>query len=205
MRVISDPEKYWNEMALKFRDSPKALGWSSRQRQEKRFDVLSKVIEDKEGSILDMGCGMGDLFTYLRKIGWNGSYTGIDISQEMVNISRQKIPYAKIIKGDISEADYGKHDYVLLSGTLNNRLYEEERDQYACIQKIIENMWEASGKAMAFNLRSGWGQPPRSEDIFAYNPISILEMCRTLTTKLIFNHSYFPHDFTIFMFRGEMV
>jgi ubiquinone/menaquinone biosynthesis C-methylase UbiE len=61
-----------------------------------------KKIFDKykitQGSILDLGCGPGNLKTTL---GGNFSYTGVDISEKMLNMAEKK--GYKIINGKIEE------------------------------------------------------------------------------------------------------
>ena len=69
--------------------------------------------------VLDLGCGQGDLLSYLRD--HKGALcTGIDFSEE--NIQQCIAKGLTVIQGDINEEvnDYGDHafDYVVLSQTL---------------------------------------------------------------------------------------
>ena len=59
------------------------LGWENKQAQELRFKVLERVIFTG-ASILDVGCGLGNLYDYLNERGYNFEYTGIDILPEMI-------------------------------------------------------------------------------------------------------------------------
>ena len=54
------------------------LGWENQEAQELRFKVLERVIFP-HASILDVGCGLGNLYDYLRNRGYNFGYTGVDI------------------------------------------------------------------------------------------------------------------------------
>ena len=59
--------------------SPKTLGWD-KGRQDIRFEVLLSFFECRGKSILDIGCGFGDLNRVLaRKTGGAYSYTGVDL------------------------------------------------------------------------------------------------------------------------------
>lgn len=202
-RVIENPEKFWDEMASKLGDQPQAMCWSTKARQIKRFEVLSRIITKEDSHILDLGCGSADFLIYLQKIGWNGFYTGIDISQKMIDLAERKPVGSRktFIKGDIAEIEYGHHDYVILSGTLNHRFFKYDLAQYSWAEKIIRKMWTTSELGMAFNMRSIWGWTPTTPEIFAYNPSIVLGKCRHLTSRIIFDHSYFPHDFTILMYK----
>ena len=39
------------------------------------------------GSILDLGCGTGSLFTELVRMGWAGNYVGVDVSPVAIEIA----------------------------------------------------------------------------------------------------------------------
>src|SRR3989339_2012946 len=54
--------------------SPVSLGWGKGGRQHLRFSVLAGIGIGKEDSVLDIGCGFGDLFGYLKSTGWKGRY-----------------------------------------------------------------------------------------------------------------------------------
>ncbi len=85
-----------------------------------RFDleVIATWITPR-AKVLDLGCGQGDLLSYLRD--HKGALcTGIDFSEE--NIQQCIGKGLTVIQGDINEEvnDYGDHafDYVVLSQTL---------------------------------------------------------------------------------------
>lgn len=200
--IIEDPERFWDGMIKKWGDRPEALCWSTRERQIKRFDVLSRVITKNNTRLLDLGCGTADFYVYMVEKGWIGTYSGIDISQKMLDVAGEKVAHKTLLtRGDIAEAEYGSHDYVILSGTFNHRFYINDTRQNMWMKKIIMKMWNASKIAMAFNMRSAWGWEPATPEIYAYNPDTVISICRGITSRMVFDHSYFPHDFTIHMFR----
>ena len=46
----------------------KSLGWDNKVNQYKRFEIALKDLNiNKYSSILDIGCGFGDLLTFLKK------------------------------------------------------------------------------------------------------------------------------------------
>ena len=77
-----------------------------------RDDQIISMILDLGGvsagsHVLDVACGTGVLFPdYLaRNV---GSLTGIDISPEMVKITREKFPQIEVLCGDVEEAVFDK-------------------------------------------------------------------------------------------------
>ncbi|MCK4521223.1 MAG: glycosyltransferase [Nanoarchaeota archaeon] len=82
----------------------------------------------KHSSILELGCGTGNLIGNLFP-----SYgIGVDISEEMLKIAKQKYPYINFICQDIEEfSSNKKFDYIIISGTLNS-----VRDIQRLLQRI---------------------------------------------------------------------
>ncbi len=68
-------------------------------------------------SILELGCGTGDLIGRL-----NPSYgVGVDVSEETINIAQKKYPNINFICQDVENFDTTEaFDYIIISGTLAN-------------------------------------------------------------------------------------
>ena len=64
------------------------VGWMSRHNQEIRFVQLLKYVK-KGNKILDYGCGVGDMFGYIKG---KYDYTGIDINESMIKLAKEKYP-----------------------------------------------------------------------------------------------------------------
>ena len=63
--------------------SPKSLGWD-KGNQQVRFDVLTSQYSFEQKSILDIGCGFGDLLDTISKKTSQFDYTGIDLSEDFI-------------------------------------------------------------------------------------------------------------------------
>ena len=44
---------------------------------------------DKNASVLDLGCGVGNLLAALRRRGWAGIFVGVDVSEQAIETSRK--------------------------------------------------------------------------------------------------------------------
>ena len=60
---------YFSELNGKYGVDARALDWGSRESQQLRFKVLSEVRMPASASILDVGCGQGDLYLWLQREG----------------------------------------------------------------------------------------------------------------------------------------
>ena len=84
-RTLSDSEKdeiaalYNRRYQKKGRDIS-TVGWGSVKSQLLRFEMVTRGLELNGKAILDIGCGLGDFITFLRKKTNTFRYTGIDIA-----------------------------------------------------------------------------------------------------------------------------
>jgi ubiquinone/menaquinone biosynthesis C-methylase UbiE len=113
MAVQESTKEYYNKIASK------RSKWLKRNKYYHRFILkeYSKIIPP-QSSILELGCGTGNLIGKLKpKKG-----VGIDIAGEMLEIARKEYLGIRFIQGDVEEIDLGenKFDYIIISGTLGN-------------------------------------------------------------------------------------
>ena len=182
-----------------------AQGWSSRSSQRTRFSALADVGDLRGASVLDAGCGLGDLYAYFeeRKIAADVRYTGLDFTPRMVAHARERFPNVPFVQGDASspETDLPLADYVLASGLFSHMTGDEAR-----VHATICRLWGVARRALAFNVLSTLTDPASDEaraasGLFAADPLETLRFCRTLTPWVTLRHDYLPHDFTIYLYR----
>jgi SAM-dependent methyltransferase len=82
-----------------------------------------RAIEDipKDASILDLGCGNGELAGELEKRGYRGGYLGLDFSEDLLKIARHKLKgslSAEFAQADLATPDFNQHS------TLNNQTFD---------------------------------------------------------------------------------
>jgi len=71
-------------------ESELALGWRENTSQH-RYQAVSRVVSNlSPNSILDIGTGYGFLLNELRKDGWSGIFTGLDVLPEFISAARIK-------------------------------------------------------------------------------------------------------------------
>ena len=90
---------------------------------QKGYNIINKIKELKielKGKILDLGCGTG-LAGMMFKTDEN-SFTGVDISQKMLEIAKSKDVYEKLVKDDIRhflDTNFEKFDKIIAFDVLN--------------------------------------------------------------------------------------
>ncbi len=189
---------------------PHALFWSSREVQEIRFKIIADIgigaNANGRDSILDVGCGFGDFAAYLERQNISTSYTGIDISADLLAEGRRQYPDLKLLQADLFEFDPKPQsfDYVTLSGTLNRKFMGNNGAQSAkdYSLEVIKRMFASCKKGIAFNLLDARHQWTADRwDLQSFYPDEILQVIKQLTRNYRLIDTYLENDFTIHAWR----
>lgn len=178
------------------------VGWKSRQTQEARFDALLAIGDLKGKSILDLGCGLGCLYGYLKEQGWKGEYTGMDVLDMMVEGASERFPGVAFEKRNILlDPPRRQWDYVFISGIFNHKV----KDNWIWIEKTVRACFNLSRLGMAFNLLESRSREDDFDSGFFYAKRIDLEQKASLWSggnyKMIY--SYLPDDMTAYLYRSK--
>ena len=125
----------------------RGLGWQSQRSQRRRFAVLSEVGPLANTRVLDIGCGVGDLYHYLRRRRIPVTYTGFDILPEMVAHARRRYPEAQFEVRDVLQGLGPQHfDYVLCSGAFHGNFGRNLRAVQEVLDELLRSISSARGR-----------------------------------------------------------
>jgi SAM-dependent methyltransferase len=178
----------------------KSLAWGSRGAAHQRFRAIWKEIDFDNRSVLDVGCGFGEMAKFLHKRYQSVKYTGVDIVPEFTAQAKVNHPYFNFETRDyFSDPIDERFDVVMASGTLNSNLDEGNMEFR---RQAIKVMFEHAKKVCVFNMLGGHPQPetPESSNIWYADSLEILKYCMSLTRRVVLRANYHPRDFTIFMY-----
>jgi trans-aconitate methyltransferase len=176
---------------------PKALLWWDYRSMAIRFRELVKEVPVHGKSILDAGCGMGDLIPYLYAKSPDFKYLGVDRNQGFIDIARQRYEGHEFKVGDPFNKKVGEFDVIISSGVMNGNV----KDWLNKRKKMIANLFEQTDQVLAFNMAGGL-KPIADDPLIAYaDAQEIFEYCKTLTSRVVLNTEYLQKDFTIVMFK----
>jgi len=178
------------------------MGYGSQSSQDARFSVLFGLGDMNGKTVLDVGCGRGDLARIASERGvCFKEYLGVDIVPKMIDIARDMnpVPNARFEVMDVlTSKEELSYDYVIMCGTLN---FNTE-DTPAMARKMIKRAFEIAKTGVAFNMTSVFGDVKlRTDHTYYFDPFEVLKFCSTMTRNLVFDHTYLPHDFTVFMYK----
>ncbi|MEP7254539.1 MAG: class I SAM-dependent methyltransferase [Ferruginibacter sp.] len=174
-----------------------ALGWKSRDAQLARYKILVGIADLNDRTVLDVGCGHGDLRPFLGKHYPNLHYLGIEQVPALLDIAIKRyghLPETLFFEGDFSIAQLPVADYVIACGALSYR----NSDPFY-IFKMIEKLFNSCTKGFAFNLLSKTEIP--GGIITSYLPAEIIAFCNKLSNNIKFVDAYWEDDFTVMMYH----
>lgn len=197
-------KQFYGDLFARHGADCRALSFSSAQTQHTRFAALLPLLpadRDQAFTLLDVGCGFGDLYGYLREAGYVAvEYTGVDLMPEFVDCAAARWPDGRFAAGDFlaDGAPAGAYDFVLSSGALNV-VTEQHPDHYDFVFGMVGHMYDLARRGVGFNLLSARGQGDfaRDERFFFCDPERVLAHCRGLAPDTELDHGYLSYDFAI--------
>lgn len=176
----------------------RALDWGSRESQLKRFEVLADIGIAAGDRILDVGCGLADLNTWLLEHRPGVEYSGIDLTPGMVQRALARFPNATISNKTIFDlgSPSKSFDYLVASGIFFLRKINPR--QY--MESTIKHMFNYAAKGIAFNSLSSWAYCKEEGEFYA-DPAETMCFCKTISPYVVMRHDYHLSDFTIYLYR----
>lgn len=191
--------RYYEKRYEEFGATVRALDWGSEESQQLRFKVLSEVTDLSDKSLLDVGCGLGDFYGWLRGHEFHHGYTGIDLSSNFIEEARDRFPSGTFLQGGFpGKVPEGRYDVIVASGIFTYR----PKSGIPYFRMMVEEMFHRCTEAVAFNVLSAWAQG-KEEDEFHADPLDTLSFCRTLSPWVSLRHDYHPRDFTIYLYKEK--
>ena len=174
------------------KNSVACVGWmDGTDNSQLRFQKIYEAGIDDDDSVLDVGCGVAHLHTYLKNKGWNGKYLGFDPNKKAIDLIDEDI---NAVHGTIEDLDDTKWDWAIANGVFNLGLKEEHSFW------IIENMISHANKGIIFNMLLAPYEDPKYE---AYDPDWIKrKLSKFDHRKIEIIENYFRDDaeFTVYFY-----
>lgn len=188
---------FYNGLVQQHGHDPRACDYGRMESQVAKFKVLAEVGNLSGKHILDVGCGFADYADYLNTHYRPASYTGIDLSDKMIEMARNLHPDTDLyVSNLLTMGGEKKYDVVNANGIF----YLLGDGAESLMKKLIIKMFEISNLAVSFNSLSNWAFHLEPGEFYA-DPARTLDFCRSLSPSVTIRHDYLPHDFTVFLYK----
>ena len=178
-----------------------ALGWRGAESQRKRFEVLLRLSDFTGTTVLDAGCGYGDLKAFLDQHCRPFTYIGIDHMPEFINEAKARYcgsPDTYFYRTDFTLAQLPQVDYVIASGAFCYRCADPGH-----YFSMVRKLFDAARIALAFNMldRAAF---PQHDLLTGHDRGEVMAFCRTLAPRVESIGGYLEDDFTVFLYRDAV-
>ncbi|SFR58601.1 class I SAM-dependent methyltransferase [Anaeromicropila populeti] len=191
-KIQEDAVKRYSQRYEKLGVVPQALGWGCKEDQLERFQVITKYNDLSNQTILDIGCGFGDFYVYLKEKQIPCTYIGIDIIPQFISHCKEQFPEAEFYDKNIllDFEDIPEADYVISLGTLNYKLTEIDNIVYTDI--FMEKAFQKARQKLILDFLSTrlTKDYPREDFVYYHEPKEILDMAFSFTENVELIHNY---------------
>ena len=207
-KMVSRYSKRYSQLGY----NVKTLGWGSVEQQEYRFSQSLSAISSFTGKhVLDIGCGFGDYYKFLKKVGSQPEfYTGYDLNPDLINEAKKhsildssvNFYVSNIFEKEIYEP---QADIVVMFGVLNLAL-SGVIDNYEYSFKAIKNSFSLAKDLIVVDFLSTMLDKsyPKEDFVFYHDPIKMLEFALQLSPKVALKQDYSPipqREFMLFIYK----
>ena len=192
-------ERY-NKRFEEFGYSPKSLGWG-KGKQDIRFDILTSLYNCTNKTVLDIGCGFGDLNKTLTQKFGTYNYIGCDLCEKLIEEGKKHYPNSKFYIGNFLEMDLKEDiDWAVASGPFNHIF--EKTDNYEFIENMMKKAFDTVKDGFAFDFISD-KVDFKAPEIFYSSPEKILSFAYKLSRNVVLRSDYMPFEFSVFVFKDD--
>ncbi len=193
---------FYKKLVQEHRGTSMQIGCSETG-QYKRFMALISVIKNmigdkyKELSILDFGCGKGDIRKYLEC----EKYIGVDAIEENIQDANEQYPYSdfRLLNWNGEDdllPEVGEIDLIIFSGAFATTNNDKKI-------KMFSKLLERANYGVVGNFLTENKKITDYKDCILIKPIEIVRAIDTFLYGFQLKTDYLPHDFTIGVFKWE--
>ena len=198
--LLSDVATYYAEKLAEHGESPRGVDWNGKASQTLRFEQLCKIIDTSNHfSINDLGCGYGALNDFLSDQYNSFLYSGIDVSESMIQAAGHRYPNQTQAHFILSSEPDQVADYGVASGIFNVRLGRSDDEWQAYLEATLDVLDKTSRLGFSFNCLTSYSDADKMRDYLYYSdPCALFDLCKKrYSKKVALLHDYGLYEFTI--------
>jgi len=192
----------------RYGDNYLGVGWTKGpEYADVRYKVMLEAVKQgppMKTTLLDFGCGASHLYEYiLRHHIDNIEYTGLDLSERFISLSRKKFPHLTYYRTDIltDDADLPTFDYVLMNGVFTMRMSLTHEEMFEYLKAVVAKAFQKARVGIAFNVMSKYVDWER-DDLF-HLPFDTLAsfLTKEVSRNIVVRHDYGLYEYTVYVYR----
>lgn len=197
---------YFESCLAKHGDSAQGVDYNGQKSQYQRFEVLSAIAPLAGKSVLDVACGIGHFYDFLKENNLTPShYKGVDITPGMIEHASKRHPNLEFSLMDILAAPAPEEpifDYVVCCGLFHLRANNSDEEWQEFCQAMIKQMFKYARYGLSFNMMTNQVDF-RVDRLYYADPTEYFNFCRhNLSRRVCLRHDYPLYEFTLYTYRA---
>ena len=200
---------HYEECLNKYGDTHLGVDWPKIEDVDKRYKVMLDLIKfDSLNSnlttFLDFGCGTAHLLEFINKNNIeNIRYSGLDISEKFIDISKNKYPNIDFYCVDFFESNeiIPSFDYIVMNGVFTEKRELTFEQMWDYFTNLITLVFQKSSKGIAFNVMSKNVEWERDDLFHVSHDLLSKFICENLTRNYVIRNDYGLFEYTVYIFK----
>ncbi len=188
----------------KYGVSPKGVDWKDKESQYLRFKILTEIGIINGSSVLDVGCGFGDLLDYFKENRIQVDYLGIDLSEKIIKEAIKKHPgyrFKVVNLLEDSSLNENEFDFVIASGLFTVKTDKVTDDEWEWFIKLMtKKFYKICRIGTSFNLMSIFVDYKETHLYYA-DFSKLLPFFRSLTRYFVIRHDYPLYEYSVYLYK----
>ncbi len=177
--MLEDVAAYYASKLAAHGPTPQGVDWNGTQSHEIRHRQFLRLLEtNPDASVIDLGCGFGDFFRFLRAEGFNGRFIGYDIVPSMIEKARYLQAGHVGAEWRVGAEPAESADFAIASGIFNVKGDVSHDVWTHHFHQTIDLLARAGRRGFAFNVLSLSSDPDRRRpNLYYADPGEVLTRC----------------------------
>jgi SAM-dependent methyltransferase len=197
--IRSEVVAYYSSKLAAHGPTAQGVDWNSGASHDLRHRQFLRLLGGDRGvSVLDLGCGFGDFFRFLRAEGYHGPFIGYDVAPDMIaEASRLYGQTDCLWRVGAEPSEVG--DFAIASGIFNVKGDVPVEAWVRYVHDTIGILARAGRHGFAFNVLSLSSDPERrAANLYYADPNEMLSYClRRYGRSVALLQDYGLYEFTL--------
>ncbi|WP_431204251.1 class I SAM-dependent methyltransferase [Bradyrhizobium betae] len=206
VRILSEVAAYYTARLELYGTTARGVDWNGIESHQIRHRQFLRLIEDdRDGSIIDLGCGFGDFLKFLRSTGHRGHFMGYDVAPSMIDAARKLHGEDHDRSWHVGASPEAAADFAIASGVFNVRGDVGDDIWLGYIRETVDVLARAGRKGFGFNVLSLSSDPDRRRpNLYYADPTLMLGYCLSRYGRSVaLLQDYGLYEFTVLVRHPE--
>ncbi len=184
-------------------DGHLGVDWPKHEDTFVRHQVMFELLQDKNSTLLDFGCGLGHFLQWMQSTQKTyPTYSGLDINESFYSACKAKYPSITFYHTDILvNDDIPKFDYVVCNGVFTEKRELSQEEMVSFFTRTLLKLWSKANKGIAFNVMSKLVDWER-EDLFHLSMDEVgFFLKNNLSRNFIIRNDYKLYEYTVYVYK----